>query len=80
VLIDHGSWLTALRRHLGAMASGSLVCESAHMPLYTLWESGMGRAIALLLEHYGGALPFGWRRSRWPWRRFPITWQITQAR
>lgn len=40
LLVDRGSWLTVLRRYLGAMALGSLVWEFAQMPFYTLWESG----------------------------------------
>ena len=54
VLADHGSWLAALRRYVGAMALGSLVWEFAHMPLYTLWESGTPVEIAFAALHCTG--------------------------
>ena len=33
-------WLNVLRRYLVAIAVGNLIWEFAHMPLYTLWETG----------------------------------------
>lgn len=48
------TWLTVLRRYLGAMALGSLVWEFAHMPFYTLWESATPGGIALAAIHCTG--------------------------
>lgn len=53
-LADHSSWLTALRRYAGAMALGNLAWEIAHMPLYTLWESGTPGEIAFAALHCTG--------------------------
>lgn len=52
--VDRRSWLTVLRRYLGAMALGSLVWEFAHMPFYTLWESATPGGIALAAIHCTG--------------------------
>lgn len=43
-----------LRRYLAAMALGSLAWESAHMPLYTLWETGTPGAIVFAVLHCSG--------------------------
>jgi len=50
----HGIWLAVLRRYLLAMALGSLVWEFAHMPLYTLWETGTAGEIAFAGLHCAG--------------------------
>lgn len=50
----HGIWLTVLRRYLLAMALGNLVWEFAHMPLYTLWETGTAAEIAFAALHCTG--------------------------
>jgi len=34
------NWLQVLKRYLLFMALGNLVWEFAHMPLYTVWETG----------------------------------------
>ena len=47
-------WLNALRRYLIAMAIGNLIWEFAHMPLYTLWETGTPREIAFSALHCTG--------------------------
>ena len=44
-------WLNVLRRYLVAMAVGNLIWEFAHMPLYTLWETGTPREIAFAAVH-----------------------------
>ena len=50
VVVEPG-WLNALRRYLIAMAVGNLIWEFAHMPLYTLWETGTPREIAFAAVH-----------------------------
>ena len=47
-------WLNALRRYLIAMALGNLVWEFAHMPLYTLWETGTPSEIVFAALHCTG--------------------------
>lgn len=44
-------WLPVLRRYLLAAAAGNLVWEFGQMPLYTLWQSGTRREIALAALH-----------------------------
>lgn len=44
-------WLTAVRRHLAAVAVGSVVWEFAQMPLYTLWRTGAPGEIAFAALH-----------------------------
>src|SRR3546814_18869101 len=39
-------WLRALRRYMVGVALANLVWEFAHMPLYTLWETGSPSEIA----------------------------------
>jgi hypothetical protein len=43
-----------MRRYLVAMALGSLVWEFAHMPLYTLWETGSPSEIVFAAIHCTG--------------------------
>lgn len=43
-----------LRRYLIVMALGNLVWEFAHMPLYTLWETGTAREIVFAAFHCTG--------------------------
>lgn len=47
-------WLSAVRRHLVVMALGNLAWEFAHMPLYTLWETGTATEIAFAALHCTG--------------------------
>ena len=47
-------WLNVLRRYLVAMALGNLIWEFAHMPLYTLWETGSPGEIAFAAIHCTG--------------------------
>ena len=49
-----GAWLSFLRRYIALMALGNLVWEFAHMPLYTLWETGTPREIVLAALHCTG--------------------------
>ncbi|TDH62334.1 hypothetical protein E2C06_12040 [Dankookia rubra] len=44
-------WVTALRRHLGAVAVGNFAWEFAHLPLYTLWRTGTPGEIAFAALH-----------------------------
>jgi hypothetical protein len=48
------SWLTVMRRYFAVMAVGNLVWEFAHMPLYTLWETGTPGEIAFAGLHCTG--------------------------
>ena len=47
-------WLRALRRYMAAVAPANLVWEFAHMPLYTLWETGTASAIVFATLHCTG--------------------------
>lgn len=47
-------WLPFLRRYIALMALGNLVWEFAHMPLYTLWETGTPREIVFAAIHCTG--------------------------
>lgn len=49
-----GAWLSFLRRYIALMALGNLVWEFAHMPLYTLWETGTPREIVFAALHCTG--------------------------
>jgi len=49
-----GPWLSTIRRYLVVMALGSLVWEFAHMPLYTLWETGSPGEIVFAALHCTG--------------------------
>jgi hypothetical protein len=44
-------WLTAMRRYVVAAAVGNAAWETAQMPLYTLWQSGTSRQIAVAVLH-----------------------------
>lgn len=46
--------LLVLRRYLLAMVLGNLVWEFAHMPLYTIWESGSAEEIIFAALHCTG--------------------------
>ncbi|WP_255448539.1 hypothetical protein [Telmatospirillum sp. J64-1] len=71
------NWLSTMRRYLVLMALGSLVWEFAHMPLYTLWETGAPGEIVFAAIHCTGgdiliamsallATLFLFGSSRWP--------------
>ena len=71
------AWLNVLRRYFIVMALGNLVWEFAHMPLYTLWETGgpdeivfaaihcTGGDILIAMSTLLGAL-FLFGSSKWP--------------
>lgn len=47
-------WLVAFRRYLGVTAGGHLVWETAHAPLYGIWEDGSAAQIAFAIVHCSG--------------------------
>jgi hypothetical protein len=47
-------WFSTMRRYLALMALGNLFWEFAHMPLYTLWETGSPREIVFAALHCTG--------------------------
>jgi len=47
-------WLSAIRRYVLAAAVGNAAWEMAQMPLYTLWQRGTPRQIALGVLHCTG--------------------------
>lgn len=47
-------WLSALRRYIAFIAAANLVWEFAHMPLYTLWETGSAGEIVFAAVHCTG--------------------------
>lgn len=48
------SWLGVFRRYLLFMALGNLAWEIAHMPLYTLWDTGSTGEIVFAALHCTG--------------------------
>ncbi|HUZ64616.1 MAG TPA: hypothetical protein VMU82_13020 [Acetobacteraceae bacterium] len=82
-------WLSVLRRYLLAAGAGNLVWEFGQMPLYTLWQSGTRREIALAALHCAagdvgiaaGALALGLAFAAapdWPEVRFiPVLFAAT---
>jgi len=48
------SWLRTLRRYMGFVAVANLIWEFAHMPLYTLWETGSAGEIIFAAVHCTG--------------------------
>lgn len=48
--VEYG-WLRALRRYVGFVALANLVWEFAHMPLYTIWETGTASELAFAAVH-----------------------------
>lgn len=51
---EEGSWLRILRRYMIFVAISNLVWEFAHMPLYTLWQTGTVSEIAFAALHCTG--------------------------
>lgn len=79
VLRDTPAFLLSLRRYLAVIAVGNLVWEFAHMPLYTIWDTGTVSEIVFAAVHCTGGdlliamsalllslLMFG---AGWPWER-----------
>lgn len=52
--VPANDWLRALRRYMTAVALANLLWEFAHMPLYTLWETGTASEIAFAALHCTG--------------------------
>jgi len=74
-------WLAALRAWLLVMVAGNLVWETAHLPLYTIWQTGTWQENAFAVVHCtGGDLLIGTASlmlalmlagdPAWPARRF----------
>jgi len=82
------SWLAALRAWLLVVASGNLLWEAAHLPLYTIWRTGTWRENAFAVVHCTGgdlliatasltlALVLAGHRD-WPARRFGAVAALT---
>ena len=79
----HGQldWLAALRIYFSVIAIGNLVWETAHLPLYTLWNTGStGEKIFAVVHCTGGDLLIAVAaialalimcgNRHWPTRRF----------
>lgn len=49
-----GTWLQTLRRYMVFIAVANLVWEFAHLPLYTLWETGTTPEIIFAAVHCTG--------------------------
>jgi hypothetical protein len=47
-------WIAALRAYLVAIAGGNLLWEAAHLPLYTLWETGTRQEKLFAVLHCTG--------------------------
>lgn len=48
---DRSAWAFIALRFIPALAVFNLAWESAHLPLYTLWEEGTARSIAFAVFH-----------------------------
>ena len=46
-----GSWLAALRAYLLTVAAANIIWETAHLPLYTLWQTGTPRENLFAVVH-----------------------------
>jgi hypothetical protein len=84
------NWLVALRAYLLTVAVVDLVWESAHLPLYTLWQTGTtGENLFAVVHCTAGdllialaSLTFGLMLAGhhdWPARRFAAVAAITLA-
>lgn len=78
-----GAWLMTLRRYLKFVAGGNLIWESAHIPLYTIWETGdWGEIVFAVVHCTGGDILIALSaivlslllagRAEWPVRRFGL--------
>jgi len=55
MLLPAGEWHGALRRYVAVIATGNLVWEFLHMPLYTIWqEETPGKIVFAALHCTGG--------------------------
>lgn len=51
---ERPAWLPTLRRYLFFVAVANLLWEGAHLPLYTLWETGSQSEMAFAVLHCTG--------------------------
>ncbi|MEQ8441301.1 MAG: hypothetical protein RKK11_05045 [Alphaproteobacteria bacterium] len=51
---ETSEWLPVLRRYMLFVAAANLTWEFAHMPLYTLWETGTAGEIVFAAVHCTG--------------------------
>jgi hypothetical protein len=51
---DAGDWLPALRRYMAFAVAAHVVWEFAHLPLYTIWQTGSRSEIAVSALHCTG--------------------------
>ncbi len=51
---DAGAWLVTLRRYMVFVAVANLLWEFAHLPLYTLWETGTISELVFAAVHCTG--------------------------
>ena len=83
-----GAWIWALRRYLLASALGNLFWEFAQLPLYTVWQQGSARDIAVAAVHCTGgdiliagsslvAALMVIRNRSWPRKRFRVVASLT---
>ncbi len=81
-------WLRTLRRYIAFVAAANLLWEIAHLPLYTIWQTGTVREILFAVVHctggdvliaisalLGSLLVLG--RKRWPGERFGAVMALT---
>lgn len=54
LIVATPDWPKALRVYLGVIAAGNLVWEAAHLPLYTLWNTGTAREKLFAIVHCTG--------------------------
>ena len=54
VRVPPDDWLSAIRRYLVVIALGNLTWEFAHMPLYTLWQTGTAAEVVFAAVHCTG--------------------------
>jgi len=50
-------WLVVLRVYLLVLAGGNFVWEAAHLPLYTIWQTGTWRENVVAVVHCTGGDP-----------------------
>ena len=79
--MHRGLWLRALRVYVPFVAAANLLWETAHLPLYTVWQDGTAAYLAFVVAHCtGGDLLIAFAAlglallvagdSAWPLRRF----------
>jgi hypothetical protein len=54
VEIEPAAWLRVLRRYMALVAVANLVWELAHLPLYTIWETGSTFELVFAAVHCTG--------------------------